>query len=206
MLRSRHCRPTPLFCAMFLCREKLMHLHRLRGEPYDTLIAKILAACSAVQTTEREEKRNLPPTPPIKKKGEKACVCTTNPARARTRGTFEKPTVEEIAAHIREKGYTFDAEEFWNFYESKGWRVGSHVMKSWTSACVTWQKRRDDDAKRQARIDAKMDEREAARQAHIDAKMDEREAKRARQMQKRADNYIAPTEEDLEEVRRDYNF
>ena len=57
-----------------------------------------------------------------------------------------------------------------------------------------------------AHFDEKADERAEKRTAHIDAKMDAREAKRARQMQKRADNYIAPTEEDLEEVRRDYDF
>ena len=58
--------------------------------------------------------------------------------------------MEEVAAHIREKGYVFDAEEFWNFYESKGWRVGSHVMKSWQSACVTWQKKCEHDAMAEA--------------------------------------------------------
>ena len=171
----------------------------------EKLVGQLARIADALEELVRaaKEKENLPPTPPIR---EKETVCNTLPPRARTRGTFEKPTVEEVAAHIREKGYTFDAEEFWNFYESKGWRVGSHVMKSWTSACVTWQKIDDRRAKQEARIDAKMDERAAKRTAHIDAKMDAREAKRARQMQKRADNYIAPTEEQLKEVERDYTF
>ena len=43
--------------------------------------------------------------------------------------------------HIKANGYTFDAEAFWNFYESNGWYVGRRKMKSWQSACVTWQKR-----------------------------------------------------------------
>ena len=95
---------------------------------------------------------------------------------------------------------------FWNFYESKGWRVGSHVMKSWTSACVTWQKRIDAEKKREAartaHIDAKMDERSEKLTAHIDAKMDEREAKRERRSgggRKKADNYIASTPEQVKE-------
>ena len=50
-----------------------------------------------------------------------------------------KPTVEEVAAHVRARGYTFDAEQFWSYYESKGWLVGRAPMKSWQSACVTWQ-------------------------------------------------------------------
>ena len=54
---------------------------------------------------------------------------------------FVKPTVEEVAEYIREKGYNVDAEQFVNFYESKGWKVGTTPMKSWTAAVVTWQKR-----------------------------------------------------------------
>ena len=84
--------------------------------------------------------------------------------------------------HIAAKGYTFDAEHFWSFYTAKGWRVGSHVMKSWHAACTTWQKNSDQrekcEAIRQAHYDAKMDEREAIRQAHIDARFDKRDAAR----------------------------
>ena len=91
---------------------------------------------------EKEERGKIPHTP-LKEKGE---TRESLHAHARTRERFVKPTVEEVAAHIRKKGYKFDAEEFWNFYESKGWRIGSHVMKSWTSACVTWQKKREREA------------------------------------------------------------
>ena len=124
--------------------------------------------------------------------------------------------MEEVAAHIRENGYVFDAEAFWNYYESKGWRVGRHMMKSWRAVCVTWQKKCEHDAmveaERTAHIDAKMDEHEAARTAHIDAKMaertahidakmDEREKKRETQMASRrhADNWIAATPEQIKE-------
>lgn len=55
--------------------------------------------------------------------------------------TFQKPSIEEVQDHINAKNYSFDAESFWNFYESKGWKVGSNPMKSWQAACVTWQKR-----------------------------------------------------------------
>ena len=54
---------------------------------------------------------------------------------------FVPPSVEEVAAHIAEKGYGFDAEQFVAFYTSKGWKVGSQAMKDWKAACVTWNKR-----------------------------------------------------------------
>lgn len=55
---------------------------------------------------------------------------------------FTPPTVEEVEAYIREKGYHFDADTFVSFYESKGWKVGQQPMKEWKAACVTWEKRR----------------------------------------------------------------
>lgn len=54
---------------------------------------------------------------------------------------FQKPTLSEVADYVREKGYHFDPETFWNFYESKGWMVGKNKMKSWHAACVTFEKR-----------------------------------------------------------------
>ena len=53
---------------------------------------------------------------------------------------FVKPTIEEIRAYIFEKGYTFDAEAFFAFYESNGWKVGRNPMKNWKMACTTWAK------------------------------------------------------------------
>ena len=109
--------------------------------------------------------------------------------------------------HVREKGYTFDPERFWNFYESKGWRVGSHVMKLWTAACVTWQKSREQKERERAHLDAKMDEIADRRTAHIDAKMDERFAKgRGGFARRKADNNVEMTDDVREEVRRDFDL
>lgn len=57
------------------------------------------------------------------------------------RERFTPPTLQEVRDYCAEKGYTFDPEAFWSFYESKGWKVGRNPMKSWKAACVTWQKR-----------------------------------------------------------------
>ena len=59
-------------------------------------------------------------------------------ARARA---FVPPTVAEVAAYVREKGYQVDAEQFVAFYASKGWKVGSAPMRDWRAAVVTWSKR-----------------------------------------------------------------
>ena len=53
---------------------------------------------------------------------------------------FLKPTVEEVRAYILEKNYPIDAEQFWNFYEAKGWMIGKSPMKNWKSCIATWLK------------------------------------------------------------------
>ena len=53
---------------------------------------------------------------------------------------FRKPTLEEIRDHCREKGFTFDPEQFLAYYESNGWRIGRTSMKNWQAACLTWHK------------------------------------------------------------------
>ena len=54
---------------------------------------------------------------------------------------FQKPTIEEIRQYCLEKGYKVDAEQFFNFYESKGWLIGKSPMKNWRAAVATWAKR-----------------------------------------------------------------
>lgn len=58
---------------------------------------------------------------------------------------MQKPTQEEITDFlIKEKNYdeftaAGFANQFWHFYESKGWKVGKNQMVSWKSAIVTWE-------------------------------------------------------------------
>ena len=53
---------------------------------------------------------------------------------ATTRTTFVAPSLQEVSDYISEKGYTVDARQFVDFYESKGWMVGSNKMKNWRAA------------------------------------------------------------------------
>lgn len=54
---------------------------------------------------------------------------------------FQKPTLEDIRQYCQEKELNVDAEQFFNFYESKGWVVGKSPMKNWRAAVCTWSKR-----------------------------------------------------------------
>ena len=51
---------------------------------------------------------------------------------------FCPPTIEEIDSYVKAKGYKVNAERFFYFYESKGWKVGKNKMKSWKASVATW--------------------------------------------------------------------
>ena len=55
---------------------------------------------------------------------------------------FVKPTLDEVANYIQErKSFKIvDAEKFFDFYSSNGWRVGKNAMKDWKAAVRTWEK------------------------------------------------------------------
>ena len=54
---------------------------------------------------------------------------------------FVKPSVDEVRAYCTERSNGVDAQTWWDFYESKGWMVGSNHMKDWKAAVRTWEKR-----------------------------------------------------------------
>ena len=62
---------------------------------------------------------------------------------------FQKPTIEEIRQYCTEEGLDIDAEQFFNFYESKGWLVGKSPMKNWRAAVATWAGRQERERKSQ---------------------------------------------------------
>lgn len=57
------------------------------------------------------------------------------------RKNFVKPTVEEIEAFCKEKNYNINAQQFFNYYESNGWKIGRNAMKSWQAAVQNWNTR-----------------------------------------------------------------
>lgn len=58
-----------------------------------------------------------------------------------TRPRFSPPSVEEVAAYCREKGYAVDAERFVDYYASVGWKRGKTPIKDWKAAVRTWARK-----------------------------------------------------------------
>lgn len=53
---------------------------------------------------------------------------------------FVKPSINEIAAYCKERGNDIDAAAFFDYYESKGWKVGGNPMKDWKAAVRNWER------------------------------------------------------------------
>ena len=52
-----------------------------------------------------------------------------------------KPTIDEIKAYCDERNNGINAEQFYDFYESKNWYVGKNKMKDWKACVRTWEQR-----------------------------------------------------------------
>lgn len=60
---------------------------------------------------------------------------------------FHPPDMAEVKAYFAEKGGTnAQAERFFTYYESNGWRVGKNPMKKWKAAASGWISRDRDQA------------------------------------------------------------
>lgn len=55
---------------------------------------------------------------------------------------FRRPTVDEVRAYCQERHNSVDAEQFIDYYESTGWRVGRNPMKDWKACVRTWERKR----------------------------------------------------------------
>jgi hypothetical protein len=60
---------------------------------------------------------------------------------------FKKPTIDEIEAYIKEKGYHIDAEYFYNYYEGCDWKRGKTKITRWKSVLATWEHQRKQENK-----------------------------------------------------------
>lgn len=53
---------------------------------------------------------------------------------------FVKPTLSEVKQYCVERNNNVNAEQFYDYYESNGWKVGKNSMKDWKAAVRTWER------------------------------------------------------------------
>ena len=68
------------------------------------------------------------------------------------RKNFIVPTIIEIEDYCRLRGNEINAEQFYDFYQSKGWMVGKTKMKDWKAAIRNWERNRKKNVKGMSKI------------------------------------------------------
>lgn len=90
--------------------------------------------CKQMQADECKCSRN-PIQSESESESEREVTCADKPRR------FTKPTIDEVKAFCQERNSIIDPQRFFDFYESKGWRVGNQPMKDWQAAVRSWESR-----------------------------------------------------------------
>jgi len=54
------------------------------------------------------------------------------------RKRFTKPTLQELSDYISEKKLNVDPQQFMDYYDSNGWKVGRNPMKDWKATVRRW--------------------------------------------------------------------
>lgn len=94
---------------------------------------------SSVDTSGIPKSTTLVPLPlpmplPLKEKNN-----TVSPTPEINPPKFTKPTPEEITLYAKSISFELNGQVFYDFYESKGWKIGKNSMKNWQAAVRTWK-------------------------------------------------------------------
>ena len=82
-----------------------------------------------------------PQAGPLNKHKTKLKLKEKEKVKEKARARFIPPTIDEVKSYCAERKNGISAEQFVDFYTSKGWMVGSAKMKDWRSAVRTWERR-----------------------------------------------------------------
>lgn len=61
---------------------------------------------------------------------------------------FVKPTIAQITVYCQIRKNSVNPQRFFDFYESKGWKIGRNSMKDWQAAVRTWEQKDREEAGR----------------------------------------------------------
>ena len=94
-----------------------------------------------VQTNLRQISEKSPPEIEIEIELEKEIEIHSSAKSTTTkRKRFEKPTLSQITQYCLERNNNVNAEQFYDYYESNGWKVGKNSMKDWKACVRTWER------------------------------------------------------------------
>lgn len=102
------------------CRAKKEQLERNN-------VTRMLQSCYGEIEKELEKEKELD------KEIDNKCASTKQ-----KRKRFVKPTISDIEQYCSEKNISINAQQFIDYYESNGWKVGRNSMKDWQATVRRW--------------------------------------------------------------------
>lgn len=86
-----------------------------------------------LQSSYGEIKKELEKEKELDKEIDNKCASTKQ-----KRKRFVKPTISDIEQYCSEKNISINAQQFIDYYESNGWKVGRNSMKDWQATVRRW--------------------------------------------------------------------
>ena len=114
---------------------------KYQGKAEDATVEKT-TYCSAYQPTEQldsNQQSNQAPTneQPQYKKGRREEELKKEIYKERK---FSRPSIGEVVAYCKERNNSVDAQKWYDYYSSNGWKVGKNPMKDWKACVRTWER------------------------------------------------------------------
>ncbi len=78
------------------------------------------------------------------------------------------PKSEDIKAYCSERQNGINAEQFFDYYESRGWMIGKNKMKDWKAAIRTWERNnKENPISNSSTVDAELEEYRKKRLSNV---------------------------------------
>jgi len=102
--------------------------------------AKYSALPSLEENKELKNKRREEPSPSDDSQMTNSLPIELQPLPPRIKKAFAPPSIDQVKLHAAKIGLAeIEAQKFFNYYESNGWRVGRNPMKSWPASLAKWK-------------------------------------------------------------------
>ena len=103
------------------------HRERKKALQCNTDVTQVKQLCNGEIEKELEKEKELD------KEIDNKCASTKQ-----KRKRFVKPTISDIEQYCSEKNISINAQQFIDYYESNGWKVGRNSMKDWQATVRRW--------------------------------------------------------------------
>ena len=114
-------------CETAVANRVRKHRERKKALQCNTDVTQVKQLCNGEIEKELE----------IEKEIELDTKANKSPTKAKR---FVKPTLSEIEQYCIERNNNVNAEQFYDYYESNGWKVGKNAMKDWKACVRTWER------------------------------------------------------------------